>query len=314
MVFTADACDVAAIVVAHNAAQQLPHCIQSLREQSGSARIALVVVDSGSSDETARVAQELGALVVTADNVGYGAGNNVGRQAAPAARYLLLLNPDAVLLSGRLDELIANADAHPEIGAFAPRIVDTRGQTASSLGTFEHPARSLLDRLAGRSIVHRYTEVSDTRPFDWAQGCALFLRTECFDQVGGFDERYFLYSEERDLLRATKNAGWVHHTYPGLTILHESEGRVPDIKLFVQRFRADLYYARKWHGVLGTLATRLSLALELVRRLTLVERDEWAPSYRAALRALLTERVHKDPVTARQTQARRVLTERQPVS
>lgn len=299
--------DVAAVIAAHNAERELAACIDALRARAVGCRLDIVVVDSGSTDATVQAASELGVRTIRCANIGYGAANNVGWHAAAPARYLLILNPDAKVIDGSLRDLVAHADTNPQLGVFAPRVVTRTGEPVRSIAPFERAGTQLLDRLAGRSITCRYESVRDTRPFDWATGCALLIRGECFDRVGRFDERFFLYAEERDLLRATHEAGWLHQTYPQLTVCHDATARAPDARLFAQRYRADLYYARKWGGTSAVVGTRGALATELLRRLMFGQRDDWRTSYLAALRVVLTERISGDPSRARELQRRRTL-------
>jgi N-acetylglucosaminyl-diphospho-decaprenol L-rhamnosyltransferase len=299
--------DIAAVIVSHNSERDLAPCIDSLRARAVGCRLAIVVVDSGSTDASVSAASDLGVRTISCSNIGYGAANNVGWHAADPARYLLILNPDAKVIGGSLREFVAHADRHPGLGVFAPRVVTAAGEPVPSIAPFESARTQLVDRLAGRPITCRYEPVRETRPFDWATGCALFLRAACFDRVGGFDERFFLYAEERDLLRSTHEAGWLHQTYPQVTVCHESTERPPEARLFAQLFRADLYYARKWGGISAVVATRGALATDLLRRLVLGQRDEWTSSYLAALRVVLTERVGASPGRAREIQRRRTL-------
>jgi GT2 family glycosyltransferase len=299
---TGQAPDITAIVVAHNAAMDLPACLSSLHDHAGECRLVTVVVDSGSTDDSAEVAKTFGASAIACANIGYGAGTNVGRRGICAARYIVVLNPDTHIVAGALDAFVAYADANPSIAAFAPRIVDAAGAPVSSIAPFEGVARRLADRLLARPITFRYEPVERRRPFGWALGCALLLRTECFDALGGFDERFFLYAEERDLLRSMQAQGLQRETYPELVVCHDRKQRRLSTRLFEQRFRADLYYAKKWDGSTGLLMTRVTLALELVRRLLLNERDAWTPLYRRALRTVLTERVPNDSLLARELQ------------
>jgi len=193
------------------------------------------------------------------------------------------------------------------LGVFAPRVVTATGEPIASIAPFERAGRQFVDRLTGCPMTCRDEPVLDTRPFDWATGCALLIRASCFDGVGGFDERFFLYAEDRDLLRATREAGWLHQTYPQVTVCHEATVHTPDARLFAQRFRADLYYARKWGGITAVLGTRGALATELLRRLILTQRDEWTGSYLAALRVVLTESVPGNPIRARDIQRARTI-------
>jgi len=299
--------DVAAVIVAHNAERELATCIDALRARASGCRLGIVVVDSGSTDASLSTARDLGVRTIAAPNIGYGAANNLGWRAANGARYLLILNPDAKLVGGSLREFVADADTRPRAGVFAPRVVSATGEPVRSIAPFERTWQQFVDRLKARPMTCRYEPVLDTRSFGWATGCALLIRAECFDAVGGFDERFFLYAEERDLLRATQQAGWLHQTYPELTVCHETAGRPPDARLFAQRFRADLYYARKWGGIAALLGTRGVLATELLRRLILGQRDEWTGCYLAALQAVLTESVPANSDRAREIQRGRTV-------
>jgi N-acetylglucosaminyl-diphospho-decaprenol L-rhamnosyltransferase len=293
--------------VAHDAAADLPACLSALHDRAGECGLRVVVVDSGSSDDTAGVARALGVSTIACANVGYGAGTNVGRRAVGEARYLVILNPDAQIVAGTVEEFVAYADSHPAIAAFAPRVVNAMAEPVASIAPFEGLWRRLADRVLGRPIASRYEPVDRRRSFGWALGCALLLRTECFDALGGFDERFFLYAEERDLLRSMQARGWQRETYPELVIRHDTGQRRISGRLFGQLFRADLHYSKKWDGSVGLIITRATLALELVRRLLLNERDAWTPLYRTALRTVLTERVPEDPLVARELQRARTL-------
>ena len=296
--------DVLVVLVTHNAADDLEPCVESVRAGCGDCTSEIIVVDSGSTDGTARVAESLGVRTLQLPNVGYGAGNNEGVRSGPAARYVFFVNPDARIRQGSISDLVRYADERPHVGVLAPRLVAPDGVAVPSLAPFESSWQRLRHQVTGHELGEGNRSVDDFASFGCATGCALVVRSECFASVGGFDERFFLYAEERDLQRATSER-WEHSTFPPLVVEHDTAGRLPETRLFSQVFRADLYYARKWDGRLGEIATRAALAFELLRRLT--ARDDWFSSYVAALRVVLTERVLRDADEGRARQIHRTL-------
>lgn len=298
--------DLTVAIVVHNAEADVADCVQSVRRHADACGLTIVAVDSGSSDGSVEVCQTLGLKVLVRQNIGYGAGNNTALCAAES-RYFLILNPDCRIVSGSLSEWISFLERNTQIGASAPRLVDWVGRPVRSLAPFQSPRESFMDRILGRPIDDRYEAVRAREHFDWAIGCALLFRRECFQEVGGFDERFFLYAEEQDLLRKVRRANWARVAYPGLTVVHDTAERVPNPRLFAQRFRAELYLARKWHGRLGVTAVRLGLAIDLLRRVVLGSYDAWTPSYLAALKVLFFERIERDFLRARELQRRRTI-------
>jgi GT2 family glycosyltransferase len=165
-------------------------------------------------------------------NAGYAAAVNTA-VATCAGRDVLLLNPDVGLSDPepvrRLGGLL---DAHPEVGVAGPRLVDESGRTQPSARRFQSlaalagtlprlgrlgPLRRAHARYEGPSHADRATVV------DWVIGAAMLIRRAAFEDVGGWDEDYFLYIEDTDFCRRCRRAGWevayvpevsLHHRYP----------------------------------------------------------------------------------------------------
>ena len=185
-----------AIVVAHDSADVLPACLAALAGQ----HVPAIVVDNASRDASASVAEEAGARVIrNARNEGYGRANNRGVQAAEAAEHVLIVNPDVVLRPGAVDALLDAARAWPDAGLLAPRLVEPDGR-------FFFQARSLL--------APYLTNPGGRLALPQGDACAPFLSGAClmmprrlFLDLGGFDERIFLFYEDDDLCRRIAEAG-----------------------------------------------------------------------------------------------------------
>lgn len=204
------------------------------------ARAEIIIVDNCSpTDDAARIAQALSErtfdcpvrLIASAVNGGFGAGNNIAlrevlaRESAPD--FVFFLNPDAALRPGALPALASVMRDRPRCGFVGPRIIDGDGRGAVAAfrwpnvaGEFEQAARlGAVTALLGRFRIPM-TDVLTARAVDWVSGAAFLCRTQALRDIGLFDETYFLYFEETDLMRRGAAAGWECWTAPEAEVVH----------------------------------------------------------------------------------------------
>lgn len=231
-----------------------------------SAGAVVVMADNGSTDgapEAAAAAREGVELLRTGGNIGYGAAMNRGVEAVRARRdagevddeFILISNPDVVFTPGAVDRMIEAARRHPRAGAVGPLIRDPDGSvypSARAVPTlFSGIGHALLAPLwPGNPFSRRYRDDSDMsheRTSGWLSGSCQLLRWEAFDEVGGFDERYFMYMEDVDLGDRLSRAGWENIFTPDAEITHargHSASSHPEITVpahheSAYRFQAD---------------------------------------------------------------------------
>jgi N-acetylglucosaminyl-diphospho-decaprenol L-rhamnosyltransferase len=219
--------DVSAVIVTYNAAPWIERSLDSLRGTGAE----VIVVDNGSTDGTAEVVREKfpEARLLEEENRGFGAGNNAGMRVA-SGRYFLLLNPDAWLTDGALERLVAFAEEHPAAAVVGPRLLNPDGSLQRSVRGYPTPWRiateyfflrklaprsRALNALFGAGFDHR-----SVREVDYLFGACLLVRREAVDAVGGFDEDFFLMSEETDWCYRFRQAGWSVVFYPGAEVYH----------------------------------------------------------------------------------------------
>ncbi|HWE70696.1 MAG TPA: glycosyltransferase family 2 protein [Acidimicrobiales bacterium] len=246
---------VAVVVVNYESGSVLASGVASL-EKEGPAE--LVVVDNGSTDgsvdELRRQLPNI-EVVVPGQNLGYGAAANRG-VAATGSELVLVCNPDLTISPGSLAELAAALDADPRLAVVGPMIRTPEGDRYPSARQFP----SMIDA-AGHALLGQFVpqnpftrayqreglarEVDTVWPVDWVSGACFLVRRSAFEQVGGFDERYFMYLEEVDLCWRLGRAGWKVAYVPAAVVTHHqgvSTDRHP-YRMIVEHHRSLLRFA-----------------------------------------------------------------------
>jgi N-acetylglucosaminyl-diphospho-decaprenol L-rhamnosyltransferase len=262
--------DVSVIVVTHQGRDLALRVLQIARAATGPIDVEWIVVDSGSSDGTPdAIERELpDVAVLRRPNIGFAAGNNVALRAA-RGRYLLLLNPDVEIVDGTLAQLVAAMDERPEVGIGSAITHYPDGQLQASIRRFPSPARQLgealmLTRLPPFAHLQedelREDVYDSEQSADWLSGSFLLARREAVEQAGGFDERFFLFSEETDWCLRVRAAGWDIRHFPTMRLTHHT-GRTERPDLFAQNSYSKVLYARKHFRLGRRVAFRAALAL-----------------------------------------------------
>lgn len=255
--------DVDVVVVAYGSEPTIARAVASARRDDVVRDV--VVVDNASPDRSADEAARAGARVVRAEaNRGFGAGCNIG-VAATAAPYVLLLNPDAAVAPGTVSGLRRALAGDASVGVIASDVVDADGVPQPVRRRFPSVWRTPLEPgLAGRLDERWYRRRSPRGgTVDWVSAACALVRREAYEAVGGFDERYFLYSEETDLCARLADAGWTVRWVPGLATVHLSgrsttalagDGKVAWVDGFLR-------FARTHHRHPGIVRTALVAGL-----------------------------------------------------
>ncbi len=277
------------IIVSWNVAGLLHDCLQAVfsPEVMGHLCLEVIVVDNASVDDSVRVAQShQGVRVVHSKrNFGYGRANNIGFRLAHG-KYLLVLNPDTVPLPGSLAALVSFAEHDPRAAIVAPRLLNPNGTVQRSAFRFPTLLMALIDlfpppklipgrlreRLIKSTVNGRYpNELKSQRPIriDHPLGAVMLLRREAVEQLGGFDEQLFMYSEEVDLALRFKRSGWECWQVPAARVVHlggQSTKQMPD-RMFRELWRSRLYIYEKHRSLVSGLALRVLLMVAQIKEL-----------------------------------------------
>jgi hypothetical protein len=253
---------VSAIVVNYNAGQELRRALQSIADEMADQPWEAVVVDNASSDGSADIALEFEPrvqIIRNEVNKGFASGVNQGF-AATSAQHVLIMNPDCRLIAGAIAALCADLEEHPRCAIAGPKILNPDGSVQGSArgdpdmltGLFGRTP--VLGRVLRRMPLARRNVVSDHvvrsgdagADVDWVSGACLLARRDPLIEVGGFDERYFLYWEDADLCRRLRHAGYSVRYVTGAGAIHRvgqssRTARASAIRAFHES--AYLYYA-----------------------------------------------------------------------
>lgn len=250
------------ILVSYNARQFLQTCLRTILVGAYPWPLEILVVDNASSDGSAELVQSRFpsvTLIPAGKNLGFAKANNLAFASAHGD-YLLLLNTDTEVQGDALVRLVRFLDQHPEAGIVSGRLVypDLRDQGVAR--TFPTPMnalfgrRSLLTRLfpnnryARQYLLSRRHSTATPFEADWVSGACLLFRRRLLEQLGGLDERFWMYWEDADFCYRAKQGGWRVFCVPEAVVVHHegrSSGGRGNWKTIVEFNRSAYRYYRK---------------------------------------------------------------------
>jgi len=257
--------DINVVVVNYKTKDDVDRCLASLFSdfKGDNLLVRVVVVDNDSRDGIAAWLKEKYPSVnclVQSKNFGFSRSQNVGLKSA-AAKYHLALNPDTLFYYGQhvLRQLFDFMEANPRVGIAGPKIVYPDGSLQYSCYRFPTLWQPLFsrtkfgerglgkdksDRLLMKDFDHDYTT-----PVDWVMGSAMFVRSEATEEVGLFDDRFWMYYEDSDWCRRMWEAGWAVYYVHDITIQHthgRGSAKVPGIFLAILKNKLARVHIMSW--------------------------------------------------------------------
>lgn len=283
------------VVVSYNSRGELRRCVEPLTEVGD---IQVIVVDNASQDRSLDVLSDLDVTAVPLTyNAGFSHGCNIGASQGHAP-FVLFLNPDASIEWGSLRVLVDELEANATIGAVAPKIVGDDGQLHHSLRRFPRLRSTYGQALFLHRIFpgSRWTDemIRDDEwydragPQEWVSGACILVRREAFEEIGGFDEGFFLYCEDTDLCLRLQQAGHEVRYQPESELIHVGGASVPRAALLHVAVESRVRYAKKHRRPPVALVEQVGIALGalthmIVGRGGVAARRGHARSLRAAI-------------------------------
>jgi GT2 family glycosyltransferase len=282
--------DLSVIVLTHNSRDLLARCLSSIREETHTARLEVIVVDNDSNDGTAEMAAadfpEV-RLITCRDAFRFTVFNNRGLRES-RGRYVLLLNDDTELKNDALDQVVRYFDEHPDCGALGCKLLNSDLSIQYSCRRFPSFTTAFFSRysiltraIPGNRFSTNYLmtdfDHDSTIEVDWVSGACLAARRSVMDKVGMLDERIIYFNEDVDWCLRIRQAGWKVVYLHSAEVIHwigATRRRRPFRSNWI-RHRSMFYFYRK-HYSKGILFMDAAVGLGIFARACLETAGEWA--------------------------------------
>ena len=266
-------CDVSVVIVNWNACDLLRDCLKSIFDQTRQIDFDVIVVDNASNDASVEmIRQEFPQVKLIAEeaNLGFAGANNVGIMQS-RGRYILLLNPDTVVLDDAIGRSLNWLRSHSDVGVMGCQVLEN--ETTIQQTCFANPSllnlvldvagitsRSRNSKFLGRSVLGGWDRRSE-REVPVVSGMFMLIPRKAMDQVGLMDEQFFVYSEEADLCRRFWKAGWRCVFSPVAQIIHRDGGgkstSQTSVKMYVQMQKSNQLYIYKHYGIVSWMISKI---------------------------------------------------------
>lgn len=224
---------VSVLIVSYNVKQYLLHAIDTVRASNYNGHIEIIVTDNNSYDGSAEALKQSHPavqIIANTENVGFGKAVNQGAEIA-TGDYLLILNPDTIIEESTIATFVEYMQSKPQVGMIGPKILNADGTLQPACKrSFPRPMVA-LPKLLGLSKLFpkskwagkynlTYLDPDEIHSVDAISGSCMFVRKTIFEEIMGFDERFFMFGEDIDLCYQIKNKGFEIHYVPTAKIIH----------------------------------------------------------------------------------------------
>ncbi len=260
------------IIVNWNTQELLQNCLYSIYNTDIKTSFEIIVVDNASSDGSVVMLKEkfpFLQIVTNKENVGFARANNQAIKMVKG-KYILLLNPDTIILKGSLDKMCKFMKQHSDVGVVGCKVLGGNGLAQRSWCGFPTAFKEFLHAIMlgkaldslkikkfgkilykiSKSNFARYMDTAAPTEVDIILGACLMVRKETIDEIGLLDENFFMFIEEGEWCYRIKQHGWKIYFFPGATIIHlGGESTKQNIgSMILSRYKSLFHFFKKHHG------------------------------------------------------------------
>jgi len=280
--------DLSILIVNYNVKHYLRQCLKSIYTNTKKLSFEITVVDNNSADGSVDVLKREFPevkLIENCQNLGFAKATNQGLK-ENNGRYILLLNPDTVVLPKALEKMVEFMEENPRAGALGCKLLNPDGSLQRSCRSFPTLTTAFFENTGLEKLFpknkfigrHRmgYWGHNDIREVDQPTGAALMVRREIISQVGLMDEQFYMYYDDVDWCYRIKRRGWKIYFIPLARIIHYgSQSARPNMpKMRIQGYKSRHRFFRKNYGILSEQIVKqldlLGLILKTLYRTTII--------------------------------------------
>ena len=267
------------VIVSWNTCDLLFNCLESICHPPLDLDFEAIVVDNASNDGSREMVTDRFPevkLISNSNNPGFAYANNQALRQC-SGDLVLLLNADTVVKLGAIETMVNFIESNPDVGIVGARLLNPDGSLQES--AYPEPTLSRefwrlfhLDKLwyYGTYPMKSWNH-NEPRKVDILKGACLLIRSDALEDVGLFDEDYFIYSEEVDLCTRMQNSGWSLYWLPSAEVIHyggQSTQQVAE-EMFVRLYQGKIQYFRKHNSTQAVTLYKMILFFATLGRLSL---------------------------------------------
>lgn len=240
------------IIVNYKSERCILNCIASIYDKIGSPTSFEIIVVNNDKEEKLEEASKNYPdvkIVPAGENIGFGAANNLGAELANR-KYLVFLNPDVEILSSNVEKILEEFKKNESIGVIGSQLLTPEGKVQKWCAGREINIMDLVRNNLGFPKSRKIWRSKGKKEADWVAGTALFVPKKLFDEIGGFDENFFMYFEDIDLCKRVRNLGKKIIYFPQFCVRHRGGESYQDRKIQKRDYyKSQEYYFKKHFGL-----------------------------------------------------------------
>ncbi|MFO7928519.1 MAG: glycosyltransferase family 2 protein [Candidatus Humimicrobiaceae bacterium] len=281
--------DLSIIIINYNSLEFLKSCLESLEKITGPVSWEALAVDNGSSDGSVSYLEKMTQkrknfkFFNAGKNLGFSLASNLAANEAEGD-FLLFLNPDTRMLDSNLGDMLdfyAGKAKEEQVGIIGAKLLNPGGSLQYSCRSFPTLARQFYEsfflyRIFRRSRIFgsyflTWWDHESTRAVDWLSGAFMLVDRKTFKKVGGFDARFFMYSEDTDLALRLKREGFTNYYYPFFKVEHNDSGIASrnSPKKIAEIWKSRVIYFKKNYSIFHGFTVGLLMFSGIVNRIVI---------------------------------------------
>ena len=243
--------DLSVIIVSYNSRFFLELCLSSLKEAAKNIKSEIIVVDNNSNDDSINMIKSLFPEVLLIENninLGFSSANNLGVKKAKG-KFICFLNPDTIVSENLFNKILKFKESNDKIGIIGCKMIDGQGKFLPESKRNLPTLSMVLNKFLGLKNNYHLNILNEDEigQADVLCGAIMLMNKKEFEDVGGFDEKYFMFGEDIDLSYKMKNKGLKNYYLGNLSIIHyKGESTIKNMKYYRSFYGAMGIYYRKF--------------------------------------------------------------------